>query len=176
MLIWAEYCNILPIENIGMFLKPLSGIMKKKEEEKCFFKDWYENGIRVVQDIVSENGELYTFEQLKNIFNINGTFLDYQHLVHNIHPTWIIQINDNHVFILENNTNVICNIYVKNLIKAKKGSRTFHDTFVGVNEYIPQGKWQAEICNISENEWKLYFLNIKQVKKKQVKIPDFNIR
>ena len=44
----------------------------------------------MVQDIVSENGELYTFEQLKNIFNINGTFLDYQHLVHDIHPTWVI--------------------------------------------------------------------------------------
>ena len=60
--------------------------------------------------------------------------------MHNIHPTWIIQINDNHVFILENKTNVICNIYTKNLIKAKKGSRVFYDTFVGVNEYIPQGK------------------------------------
>ena len=32
----------------------------------------------MVQDIVSENGELYTFEQLKNLYNINGTFLDYQ--------------------------------------------------------------------------------------------------
>ena len=72
----------------------------------------------MVQDIVSENGELYTFEKLKNIYNINGTFLEYQHLVHNILPTWIIQINDNHVFILENKTNVICNINVKHLIKA----------------------------------------------------------
>ena len=79
----------------------------------------------MVQDIVSKNGELYTFEQLKNIYNINGTFLDYQHLVHNIHSTWIIQINDNHVFILENKINVICNIYIKNLIKAKKGNIVF---------------------------------------------------
>ena len=30
-----------------------------------FLKNWYENGIRMVQDNVSENGELYTFEQLK---------------------------------------------------------------------------------------------------------------
>ena len=57
------------------------------------------------------------------------------------------------ITILENKTNVICAIYIKNLIKAKKGSRVFYDTFVGVNEYIPQGKWQAEIGNISENEW-----------------------
>ena len=110
----------------------------------------------------------------RSVYNINGTFLDYQHLVHNIHPTWLIQINDNHVFILENKTNVICNIYIKNLIKANKGSRIFYDTFVGVNEYIPQGKWQAEIGNISENEWKLYFLNLKQWH--EVKIRDFQYK
>ena len=69
-------------------MKPRFGIMKKVGRGKMFFKNWYENGIRVVQDIV--NGKLYTFEQLRNVNNINGTFLDYQHLVHNIHPTWII--------------------------------------------------------------------------------------
>ena len=47
-------------------------------------------------------------------------FLDYQHLVHYIHPTWIIQINDNHVFISENKTNVICNINVKHFLIKKE--------------------------------------------------------
>ena len=37
-------------------------------------------------------------------------------------------------------------------MKAKKGSKIFFDTFVGVNEYIPQGKWQAEMGDIRENE------------------------
>ena len=140
MLIWAEYCKFLPIENIGHVLEAPLWNNEKIGRGKMFFKNSYENGIRVVQDIVLEDGELYTFEQLKNIYNINGTFLDYQHLVNDIHPTWLIQINDNHVFILENKTNGICNIYIKNSIEAKKGSRIFCDTFVGVNEYIPQGK------------------------------------
>ena len=52
--------------------------------------------------------------------------------------------------------------------------RIFYGTFVGVNEYIPQSKWQAEIGNISENEWKLYFLNIKQWH--EVKIRDFQYK
>ena len=47
-------------------------------------------------------------------------------------PLWINQINDNHAFTLENKTNVICNTYVKNLIRVKKGSRIFYDTFVDV--------------------------------------------
>ena len=57
---------------------------------------------------------------------------------------------------------MICNIYVKELIKTKKGSRIFYDIFVGVNDFIPQGKWQAEIGDMNENEWTLYFFNIKQ--------------
>ena len=67
-----------------------------------------------------------------------------------------------------------CNIYIKELIKTKKGSRIFYDIFVGVNEYFPQGKWQAEIGNITENEWKLYFLNIKQCH--EVKLRDFQYK
>ena len=124
-------------------------------------KHWYDNGIRVVYDIVAENGEFYTSEQLKVMYNIRGTFLDYQRMLNNISQSWKAQINDNHVSILENKHNVLCNIYVKKLIKAKKGSKIFYDTFVGVNEYIPQSKWQAEMGDIRENEWKLYFLNIK---------------
>ena len=69
---------------------------------------------------------------------------------------------------------MICNIYVKELIKTKKGSRIFYDIFVGVNDYIPQGKWQAEIGDINENEWKLYFLNIKQYH--EVKFRDFQYK
>ena len=33
----------------------------------------------MVQDIVSENGELYTFEQLKNIYNIRGGIQKFVH-------------------------------------------------------------------------------------------------
>ena len=74
-------------------------------------------------------------------------------------------------FILEYKMNVICNIYVKKLIKARKGSRLFYDIFVNINEYIPQGKWQAEIGDINENEWKMYFQEIKQLH--EVKLRDF---
>ena len=129
--------------------------------EKILFKNWHEKGIRVVFDIIGQNGEFYTFEQLKTMYNINGTFLDYQYLLNKIPRPWITQINDNRVFIFENKINVTCNVFVKKLMKAKKGSRVFYDTFVNVNDYIPQNKWQAEIGDITENEWKSYFLSTK---------------
>ena len=108
------------------------------------------------------------------MYNIRGTFLDYQRMLNNISQSWKAQINDNRVCISENKHNVLCNMYVKQLIKAKKGSKIFYDTFVGVNEYIPQGKWQAEMSDIRENEWKLYLLNIKQWH--EVKLRDFQYK
>ena len=67
-----------------------------------------------------------------------------------------------------------CNVFVKKLMKAKKGSRVFYDTFVNVNDYIPQNKWQAEIGDITENEWKSYFLSTK--KWHEVKLRDFQYK
>ena len=60
---------------------------------------------------------------------------------------------------------MICTIYVKELIKTKKESSIF---------YYPQGKWKADIGDINENEWTLYFLNIKQWHK--VKFRDFQYK
>ena len=117
----------------------------------------HEKGIRVVFDIIGQNGEFYTFEQLKAMYNINGTFLDYQYLLNKIPWSWITQNNDNRIFIFENKINVTCNVFVKKLMKAKKGSRVFYDTFVDVNDYIPQNKWQAEIGDITEINGNLTF-------------------
>ena len=68
-----------------------------------------------VYDTVAENGEFYTFEQLKVIYNIRGTctFLDNQRMLNNISQSWKAQVNDNRVFIFENKHNVLCNICVK---------------------------------------------------------------
>ena len=54
------------------------------------------------------------------MYNINGTFLNYQYLLNKIPQPWITQINDNCVFIFKNNINVVCNVFVKKLMKTKK--------------------------------------------------------
>ena len=94
------------------------------------------------------------------MYNINGTFLDYLYLLNKIPQSRRTQSNDNHVFIFENKINVTCNVFVIRLMKAKTGSRVLYDTFVNV-DYIPKNKWQAEIGDTSENEWKSCFCGTK---------------
>ena len=56
---------------------------------------WSDNGIRVIYDIIGDDGEFYTFEELKAMSNIRGTFLDYQRIVNSIPQTWKTLINNN---------------------------------------------------------------------------------
>ena len=158
MHIWAEFCKILPVENIGQILDSLILRNENIGRGKTFFKNWHEKGIRVVFDIIGQNGEFYTFEQLKTMYNINGTFLDYQYLLNKWPWSWITQINDNRVLIFENKINVTYYVFIKKLMKAKKGFRLFYDTFVNVNDYIPQNKWQAEMVILMKMNGNLTFL------------------
>ena len=171
---WAEFCKILPVEKVSHMLESPIWYNENIGRGKLFIKNWYDKGIRTIQDIVAETGKFYSFDDLKAMYNINGTFLDYQHLIHSIPPVWTTELNENPVHVLENKTNVMCNVYVQKLIQTKKGSRIFYDVWVNVNEYIPQGKWQAEIGNIRENDWKLYFRNIKHWH--EVQIRDFQYK
>ena len=62
--VWAEFCNILSVENIGQILESPLWYNENIGRGNFILKHWFDNGIRVVYDIVAENGE-FTFEQLK---------------------------------------------------------------------------------------------------------------
>lgn len=174
MTIWSEFCRIVPIDNIDQVLESPIWYNEHIDHGRLFLKNWFDNGIRVIYDIIDKNGAFYTFEQLQAMYNVRGTFLDYQHIVHNIPQSWKALINDNRVFIRENKCNVICNIYVKQLIKVKKGSRVFYDIFVAVNNYFQQNKWQTEMGDIDEKEWRRYFSTIQKLN--EVKLRDFQYK
>ena len=174
MHVWAEFCKIVPVEDINQIIESPLWYNDNIGRGKIFFKNWHDKGIRMISDILYQTGEIYTLEQLKAIYGIKVTFLDYQKVINNIPHSWKMHINDNKIFIVQSKMNVICNIYAKKLIKTKKGSRIFYATFVNINEYIPQGKWQEEIGDINESEWKTYFQNIKQWH--EVKLRDFQYK
>ena len=80
----------------------------------------------------------------------------------------------NRVFIVETKQNVVCNIHLQHLIKSKKGSRIFYDILVGVNEYIPQAKWQAKMVDTGEEKWKMYYRTLKLFH--ETKLRDFQYK
>ena len=171
MHIWSEFCKIVPVENIAYIVESPIWYNSHKGHGRLFLNNMSDNGIRVIYDIIGDDGEFYTFEELKAIFNIRGTFLDYQHIINSIPQTWKTLINNNRVFLIENRYNTICNIYVRQLIKVKKGSRVFYDMFVYVKEFVQQNKWQVEMGNIGKKEWQNYFSTIQRLN--EVKLREF---
>ena len=91
-----------------MLLNLLSVTTVIKDTVACLKKkNWSDNGIRVIYDKTADDGEFYTFEELKAMFNIRGTFLDYQRIINSIPQTWKTLINNNRVFLIENRYNTI---------------------------------------------------------------------
>ena len=174
MQVWSEFCEAVPVENIKQILICPIWHNDRIGNGQLFLRNWWDMGIRVINDLISEEGIFYSFEQLKAKYNIRGTFLDYQHVLNNISQVWKDQINMNRVFIVETKQNVVCNIYLQYLIKSKKGSRIFYDILVGVNEYIPQAKWQTEMGAIGEEKWKMYHRTIKLFH--EIKLRDFQYK
>ena len=171
---WSEFCEAVPVENIKQILICPIWHNDRIGNGQLFLRNWWDMGIRVINDLISEEGIFYSFEQLKAKYNIRGTFLDYQHVLNNISQVWKDQINMNRVFIVETKQNVVCNIYIQYLIKSKKGSRIFYDILVGVNEYIPLAKWQTEMGAIGEEEWKMYHRTLKLFH--EIKLRDFQYK
>lgn len=102
---WSEFYKIVPTENIGHVLESPIWYKYHIEHGRFFVKNWFDNCIRVIYDIMGKNGIFYIFEQA--LYNIRGTFLDYQRIVKSIPHIWKTLINDNRVFIRENRHNVI---------------------------------------------------------------------
>ena len=85
-----------------------------------YVNNWYSKGIKTIGDILDENGNFYTFDQLKELYRVRGTFLNYENILQKIPNQWKNIINANKVFIYQNRYNITCNVFVAHLLKDKK--------------------------------------------------------
>ena len=56
--------------------------------------EWYNKGLRNVMDLIDENGLIYEFQELKQMYDIPGTYLDYIRLINKIPRRWRDMINE----------------------------------------------------------------------------------
>ena len=55
----------------------------------------YIKGVRNVMDLIDEDGSMYDFQKLKDVYEIHGTYLDYLHLINIIPRLSRDMINEN---------------------------------------------------------------------------------
>ena len=72
---WSEFCNDIKIESVNHVLESPLWYNKHLINRVNFcIQDRYNKGIRLVSDITDEQRNVYQFEDLKEKYNVCGTF------------------------------------------------------------------------------------------------------
>ena len=172
---WVKYLRSYKIDSlVKVMYSPLWGNSQIHENKYHIINEWYIKGIRNVIDLIDEDGSMYNFQKLKDVYEIHGTFLDYLHLINRIPRLWRDLINENSTKNASYKYNVQINYYVFNLLRKRRGCRDIYDKIFPVNEIIVPKNWINEIGEISEDEWKKYSKNLNYIK--EAKLRDFQFK
>ena len=114
-------------------------------------KSCIENGIKYINDITKEDGNIYTYDELKTTYNVNINFLQYSGLTRSV-LDWKKKLK------LEDIRNKLANpilpFPVQVYLKSKKGTQDMYN-LLNKNNDPPSGKisWNKQY-KFEDNEWK----------------------
>ncbi len=87
--IWGEIKSIVKDPDDDYLSKPLWFNQNiKVGNETIFYYHWSSKGINFINDLLNENGEFWSIEELTNNFHIKTTFLEYGGLLNSIPADW----------------------------------------------------------------------------------------
>ena len=111
---------------------------------------------------------------MKIKYNLRGTYLDFQAFIRRIPEVWKNEINYNRLVCILSKHDVRCNVYVKYLLKDKKGCRRMYDVMVPTKSIQESSTWERDIGYITEAEVKAYNSVIPTLK--EIKLRDFQYK
>ena len=92
---WIQYIRSDKTDSLVKIMhSPLWGNIQINENGNYIVNEWYNKGIRNVMDLIDENGLIYEFQELKQRYDIPGTYLDYIRLINKILRRWRDMINE----------------------------------------------------------------------------------
>ena len=140
--------NLNSLKNEDVLCQPLWFNPKLKFK---FIKNWYDKGIRSINDIVDHNGNILSFENLKITYGIAGTFIEYSALINSIPRNWKNYLTDN---IIVKNSYPQQPVWIAYLLKFKKGCSHIYKVFQNcLTSSHPMNciqKWNEE-TNVSQD-------------------------
>ena len=115
------FCKTVLIETVeDMLCSPNWFNSKFNQGQNLFIKEWYDKRIRNIVDLLDNEGNFYQYNDLKNKYNINGTFLDYYSILRKMPIEWKTKILENSLLCQHLKNNVEQNCYVSNQRQKRK--------------------------------------------------------
>ena len=124
-------------------------------------KNWYEQGIRTISDLVTNQGNFHSFVTLQQTFGIRGTFLDFKALIDSLPKEWVRKIKDK---ILPKPEQPQQPKWISVLLKQKKGCGHIYKILRNNNNDVSIQvsciqKWNREFdMALDDRMWKEIFL------------------
>ena len=171
---WHIFSNNVKVESIQEILFTPLWFNGDSRDKHMFFQNWYDKKIVYVIDLFKINGEQYSLNELKEIYRIRGTFLDYFRLMNNIPNAWRETIRENAINIELYKTNIHVNKRIYTLLKDKKGCSNFQTIISSTQEPISIVKWTQNFGRIHEENTKLIYSNVSNIG--EIKLKDFQYK
>ena len=93
---WVKYLRCYKIDSlVKVMYSPLWGNSQIYENKNHIINEWFNKGIRNVMNLIDEDGSMYEFQKLKDVYEIHGTYLEYLHLTNRMPILWRDMINEN---------------------------------------------------------------------------------
>ena len=150
----AQYDNSLDVslEDVAKHSIWFSKFTKFKVNE---IRSWKRRGLVNINDLLGEDGNIASFDEIKRKFRIEGTMLDYQGLVESLPQEWKRRQG------IRKEPDPVIHPNIQEVLKQKKGIRQLyrtllHKSYSGLHNSW-EGAWERELGQI---DWKeIYKLN-----------------
>lgn len=151
----------------------------KINQNTLFYSSWYKKGIKFINDLVNENGDFLSHDELNAKFGINATFIDVYSLRSAIPRQWkSILFQENHIY--DSATfKIILDINNQYIPVCKLTSKIIYSIFLDQSEVsvISKGRWEESFnVEISKQKWEqIYSLPFKCVIESKVQALQYKI-
>lgn len=121
-----------------------------------FYPQWFRKNVKYLNDLVDDTGNLLSFIQFKEKFNITVSFIEYYGLISLIPAEWksIISRQGRKLY------NPIDNSLIKRIKADKKPSKYFYNLMAASFVELPvssQNKWKEEVQEINTENWPFFY-------------------
>jgi hypothetical protein len=170
---WQIFVQKHEIKNIEEILTSPLWFNQNCSNKSLFFKNWYNKNIFYIIDLFDDNGNLIEFEQLKTMYGIQGTYLDYLRLWSNIPNIWKHTLRNSSTEIKLYKRNVLLSPPLRNILKDKKGCKSIFNTMQS-NSITTPYKWNHLFNDITANEYALFCKTTAKIE--EIKLKNFQIK
>lgn len=153
---WNTYCSVITPQIaddiIGINLWDNKNL--KINDKTVFYKIWYNRGVNFIKDLINKNGELLSYEQFIDKYQIQTNFLEFYGII-NIVRNFIrnsgIDLNNAPL------TNCYVPFDIKGIIKNKKGCTEIYN-ILNKNSIVPKSqlRWNTVFENVNINWNNIY--------------------